>query len=441
MQGLISLAIALALSLGLGHSAQADLPYEIALTDQDGDGDIDGVDLRNAMAACGTSFGANQGGCTIVLPRQTISLTTTLVIRSAATAYPVGFTFRGQGSCSAANQPAGYSGGTVLRWDGADGGTMIEIRRAYRLRFEDLCLVLDPDMVAGGPAARYGLYFPGDFASSRITQGLSFENVAIWGPSQGTPPSGMTGIYITGTGTPKSAQNDKMHFERCYMRGVDVGIRQDALQALRNSWTEGELFGHSSALEVSGGTFDVRDSIVGCDAPDCVVFNFAWQALAGQQETLLSNLFWESRIASTFLRIGNGWSPINSSAPNSAPVIVENSYLTNQRVGSRGQCQLRLLDAATQSMVVFRGNHLNATTDFDADCGFDFLASNPERYHFAVLYWSENEINPAMPADFMRVRITGSKLRLLALSIDRDTGQIYNDTNLNRRLDPGETAL
>jgi hypothetical protein len=296
-------------------------------------------------------------------------------------------------------------------------------------------------MVAGGPAARIGIYFPGDSSQGRITQGLSFENVGIWGPSQGTPPRGMTGIYITGAGTPKSAQNDKMHFERCYMGGVDIGIRQDALQALRNSWTEGELFAHSAALEISGGSFDVRDAVVGCQALGCSVFNFAWQALAGQQETLLSNLYWESGIASTFLRIGTGWSPTNAGAPNSAPIVVENSYMTNQRTGSRGQCQQKLLDAATQSMVVFRGNHLSASGDLEGDCGFDFLASNPETHNFAVLYWSENEISTAMPPEFMRVRITGSKLRLLALSIDRYTGVLYNDLNLNRLLDPGEAPF
>ena len=59
-----------------------------------------------------------------------------------------------------------------------------------------------------------------------------------------------------------------------------------------------------------------------------------------------------------------------------SPVVVENSYLTNQRNGSPGSCNNVLLDAAVETMVVFRGNHIYATGDPELDCGFELKARN-----------------------------------------------------------------
>ena len=66
-----------------------------------------------------------------------------------------------------------------------------------------------------------------------------------------------------------------------------------------------------------------------------------------------------------------------------------------------------LLGAAAETMVVFRGNHIYATGD------------------------------PEIP---MSVVLTGNNVKLLAISID-GTGTVFNDVNLNRLRDPGESVL
>jgi hypothetical protein len=436
MKKLLSFLPALCLAL----PASAALPFEVQVTDSNSDGIIDGADITAAMNVCGTAFAPNNGGCTIVLPRQTISLTSTLVIGGGTTS-PASFIFRGQGACSRAVSPPGVTGGTVISWGGANNGTMIEIQRGNHLRFENFCLVLDPDLASGGSAAKYGILFNGDAPSGDITQGTMFENVSFWGPADSAPPLGMTGIYITGTGTPKSTENDKMSFKNCYMRGVDIGINQDALQALMNVWEGGELYAYTNALKVSGGNVDLRDAVIGCDSSNCVVINMAWQASAGAQETLISNVYWETALPTTFLKIADGYSAANTNFGNNSPVIVENSYFTNQRIGSSPNCQNKLLDAATQAAVVFRGNHVNASQDAQLDCGFDINASNPNSQPFATIYWSENHIIGFAAAGFMRVTLAGTKLGFLAPSVDPSTGAVYNDKNLSRTKDGAETAF
>jgi hypothetical protein len=427
--------LVLMILFGFAQSAPADLPFEIQVIDFDQDTDVDGDDIQAAIDLCGISD-FFQGGCTIVLPRDTISLTSTLVLGSG-TDYPVGLIFRGQGSCSRASNPPGLSGGTVLLWDGPDNGTMIEIQRAHRIRFENLCLALDPDVVAGGPAAQYGFHFAGDVRNGKITQGTVFQNVGIWGPV-GTPPAGMTGVYITGTGAPKSAQNDKMLFLNCYIRDVDIGIHQDALQALLNIYQGGSLFAYTTALKVSGGNFDLRDTVVGCKAVDCVVLHMAFQQFSSHQETLFSNIYWESGSPKTFLKIADGWSSTNSNLGNNSPVVVENSYMTNQRTGTQGSCQQTLLDAATRAPVIFRGNHLFATGDFELDCGFDLRVSNSDQNAFTTIHWSENQIRAGAPAEFMNITLTGPYLGIVAIAVDPETGALFNDRNLNRLRDSSE---
>ena len=315
---------------------------------------------------------------------------------------------------------------------------MIEIQRATRLRFENLCLALDPDVVEGGPAARYGFYFPGTHAYN--SKGIVFSNVGIWGPV-GTPPAGMTGVYITGTGTPKSAQNDTMQFENCNISGVDIGVHQDALQALVNVYEAGSIFGYSRVLEVSGGNFDLRDTLVGCVAEDCVVLDMAYQQFSSNQETLISNIYWESGSPATFLKVAEGWSSDNSTFGNNAPIVVENSYMTNQRTGTQGTCQQTLLDAATRASVVFRGNHLYATGDPELDCGFDLKASNSDPNSFAMIHWSENQVRGTAPPEFLGITLTGPNIDILAMTIDPLTGQTFNDKNLNRERDSFEEPL
>jgi hypothetical protein len=427
--------LALLASLGSALPAAAALPFEIQLSDLNSDTVIDGADIALAMSSCGTSYAPGHGGCTIVLPRQTIALTQTLVIGGGATENPVGFIFRGQGACGRATNPPGVTDGTVLSWVGANSGTMIELQRAVRIVFRDLCLVMDPDLVAGGSAARYGVHFDGDPGASDFTQGVTFENVAIWGPASGTPPVGMTAVYVTGTGTPKTAQNDKITFRNSYIRGADVGIHQDALQAAMNRYEGGELFGYTNALKVSGGNFDLRDTIVRCESPSCVTLYLERQVNAGHQETLFSNVYWEETNAATFLKVGEGWSASNTTLGNNAPVIVENSYMTNLRSGASPLCQQTLLDAATQTAVVFRGNHLYTG---DLDCGFDVKASNQNTNPYATIYWSENQVRSQAPPAFMSVTLTGTRIGILAPSIDPATGSAYDDKNLNRIKDAGE---
>jgi len=417
----------------VGLDAGAALPFEIELSDLDGNSVIDGDDLPLAVDQCGAAY--FEGGCTIVLPRQTIGMTSTWLIGGSS--YPSGIIFRGQGSCSAAVSPPLYSEGTVLRWDGPNLGTMVEIQRGYRLRFENLCLVMDPDMSTGGNAARYGVHFNGDPAAGAMTQGVVFENVAIWGPTSGTPPVGMTGVYITATGAPKTGQNDKMRFEDCYIRGVDIGVHQDALQSLLNVYDGGELVGQTHALEVTAGNFDLRNVVVGCLGSGCIVLDLGFQLNAGPQETLISSIFWEADHPATFLRLGQGWSSSNTTYGQQSPVVVENSYLTNQRNGPPGGCNNVMLDAAEETMVVFRGNHIYATGDPELDCGFDLKASNPETRSLGTIYWNENNIRAPIP---ISVVLTGGNVKLLAISIDR-TGAVFNDVNLNRFRDPGENTL
>ena len=222
---------------------------------------------------------------------------------------------------------------------------------------------------------------------------------------------------------------------------VRVGLRIDALQALLNVYQGGSLFAYTTALKVSGGNFDLRDTIVGCKAVDCVVLHMAYQQFSSHQETLFSNIYWESGSPATFLKIADGWSSTNSNIGTNAPVVVENSYMTNQRTGTQGSCQQTLLDAATKAPVIFRGNHLYTTGDEEFDCGFDLRVSNASSNTFATIHWSENETRAGVPPAFMSITLTGPYVGILAMAVDPVTGATFNDRNLNRLRDDSEEPL
>lgn len=417
------------------------LPGPIVVGDFNADGVVDGVDIKLAMDSCRRGFTTGMGGCRIQLEARTYSIATSLLWGdgSSNSDFQNGITIEGVAPCTLGVSPPYIGGGTVLKWEGADLGTVVRIDRATKGKLKNLCIIMDPDLVSTtGNEARYGILFDGSNSASKTTQGFVLEDVSIWGSIQGTRPPGMTGIYLTGTGTPKSAQQDKMVMERLWIDFVDIALKQDALQILVNRCRSCSLFGYSKGLELSGGDLTLEETIAGARNPvGGITYDMPHQNASGGL-LVLEDSYWESggMTSGTWMKIGQGYSS-NNSTYGGYDVIIRGGYALNQC--SPAPCNLTLIDGAVRHLIV-DGLRIN-TIGTGNTWGVKTSHFNGTGSQVATVRWMPR-IHHWDYATVMNPALTTSTVRWFAPVVGPGSTQVWNDVNtlLNYTLDAGEAA-
>jgi len=420
------------------------LPSRMEVGDWNADFALTGADIDLAAKSCNAGYANTEGGCTAELQRAVYSLTTTLKFGEGTGPSDSlnSLTIQGQGACISGSSPATTGGGTVLRWDGSNLGTMIQIDRAVKLHLKNLCLILDPDMAGGGNAAAIGMLFNGDVATSRYSQGVTLENVTIWGPRTGTVPTGMTGIHITATmpndpTPPRTAQNDKITLDRVWIDRVDTALKQDALQALVNECRQCSLFAQSTVVYISAGSWIFRGGLGSFRTEGGKLFNFDYQQNATHQASVIEDWYYESgNFCGTIIRIGQGYSSGNTTFGSNAPLLVRGGYYNNQKTSAA--CTMKFIDGSIQGGVSVVG--VNLTTQNNASHRFSVEVSNPTSQPHGRFHWAGNFPDPYVAATiFSPVTKVGDVI--WEAYTTSSAGVVFNDLDLDGIQDAGEPSF
>jgi len=425
--------------VGVLGSTPFSPPY-IALDDRDSDFDVDGDDLQDAVAFCGSGFTGGAGGCTIVLPRGAcLSQTTTLVIGtySPSNRPQIGLNIIGQGQ-PAKDNVDNFSNGSCLQWDGADGGTMIQVRGGWNLNFKNFGLEMDPG-ASGGNNALIGIELAADNAVGSSIQGFHFDNIYIKGSTDVRATVGSRGIMISEPAT--SGQVDRGKITRSVITQVDVAIENEEQQAVAIDVYESVLAGGNQAVRVSAGNVNLYNNVVTCAFTACQVVWLEKQASESPFKTQIVDNHWESQAGLgtlTFVKMGDGYSAGRSNVGITHMVDIRNNHI---QVGCTADCEVNFIDGAIDTTLNVEGNYFYKLTG-----GNQLVSVKVSEWSSSarpsVLNWTNNY--PTMGGyaaqNWLGTVAFTSGLEIYAPRIDPDTQTAFNDLNLNTIRDLGEDA-
>lgn len=400
----------------------------VTVSDFNQSGAVDGGDIQHAIdSSCGSGFlGGFRGSCMIVLPAGVISIPSTLTI---GTPEPVGMTnglsIRGQG------MSIGMSG-TLLAWTGPEGGTMLRIYAGRGISLEDFTLYMDPKP-HGAPAAKIAIELSGDNSISRIISGVRLQAIEIGGSPYITSMPGSRGIYFRTPGGGASAQMELTAVEQCAISGVEVGIENDESQAVYNSVSDSIVTGRLNAFRVSQGNVDVHRSIIGCYDQGCVVYWLEKRINQSPFKTTIAGNHWETgEVEGTFVKVGHGYSATSSHEGPIWPLTVRDNSIQHQ---CASPCVTKFIDAAMGAVLTVTGNALRGPP---GAFSVQISAFAPIKDFVQQVIWSGNQLS-TIPGGIGLVALT-PQVSLEAWRRDHLSGALFNDLNLNARLDPTEPS-
>ena len=231
--------------------------------------------IQEAIEACGSGGYANTPGCRIVLPRGSTTITRTIQLGSTGDARcpgeqcpgRSGIVLQGHASGFETTEPADHqTAGSVLRWKGPAGGSMIRLFGVSHFRLQDFSL--DGDEGDDGGAAGAGIEISGDNEASRPSHGGLLENLYVTDVRDPEPLAGRESgfaIWIHGAGADTDQdQVDEIKMVRVEARDVTECLRIESSQALLDSFTGGtcaqfERYGFG----VLAGSLLLADTYVG----------------------------------------------------------------------------------------------------------------------------------------------------------------------------------
>ncbi len=418
------------------------------VVDSDDDGDIDDEDVQAAIDSCGISTGNAITGCKVILPRGRIDIDETLRIgcdnsddpdgRCTADSNQRGIQIHGQGQgiVTTSSNSDSFGGGTVLTWQGADGGTMLKIFHAARFALADFAMDMD-----GSTTGEAGVAIELIGSATSPTQGGTIDRVWIAG-------DGGSGVVNTSIGilhtcqdgdctTTGDGQFDKMSIRdvglydlgTCYF-GEDQQNQLTELYKVDCSYDQ-------TGIEIQGGDITVRSSTIIEDSGVDDNSGTQYAITLGELTTGTTEAAGMVTIISSHFEIKEGFITSDDKSQGleaGAVNLIGNRF--NFKCDSP-PCTQTFMDVHTNYMIRVTGNYFRSNGGDDRTAEID--VDDGSREGVGGLWWQHNTRSELSAAE-LKFDAQKTSARIVKVDTDSD-GVLYNDVDFDFIRDSGEAIF